>query len=535
MFTTYETQVVVIGGGATGTGILRDLALRGIPAILVEQASLAYGTSSRFHGLLHSGARYAVKDNDAARECMEENKILCKIADSCIEPTGGFFVQVEGDDSAYVDNWISACKGAGIDTAEKDVRELLKANPALSHNIVRAFRVGDCTVDGFRVVWGNVNSARHYGARIITRSKVTTILQSNGCITGVELTNQFTGDKQQISCQMVINAAGAWAGEIAALAGLDFKMIMDKGTLLAFNHRIVNQIVNRLRLPGDGDIFVPHNTITILGTTSITVNDPSCTKPGNEEVLKLLDIGKEVIPELGSFRLIRAFAGVRPLYQSNAAEEGRAVTRNFSLLDHRQMEGLNGFISIVGGKFTTYRLMAEKAVDLVAKRLGVNIPCRTAIEPLMNPLKNELLVRAKKVFGFPGAKMAADRLGENFAKVVAEAEQNPGKRRIFCECEQVSFAEIDYLAQDEDSFTLGDLRRKSRIGMGTCQGTFCGYRTLGALNQYPKFADNHKVFLRDFMERRWYGIKPILWGQQLREAQLSTGIYCSLFGMERMK
>lgn len=535
MFTTYETEVVVIGGGATGTGILRDLALRGIPAILVEQASLAYGTSSRFHGLLHSGARYAVKDNDAARECIEENRILCKIADNCIEPTGGLFVQVEGDDPNYVDNWITSCKRAGIDTKEKDVRELLNENPALSQKVVRAFQVADCTVDGFRVIWGNVNSARHYGAKIITRNKVTTVLQSNGSITGVELTNQFTGDKHLISCQMVINAAGAWAGEIAALAGLDFKVIKDKGTLLAFNHRIVSQVVNRLRPPGDGDILVPHNTITILGTTSISVDDPGCTRPGYEEVLKLLDIGKEVIPELGTYRLIRAFAGVRPLYQSNAAEDGRAVTRNFALLDHKQMQGLNGLISIVGGKFTTYRLMAEKTVDLVSQRLGVNKPCRTAMEPLMNPLSDELLMRGKKVFGFPGAKKAAERLGDKFAKVVEEAEQNQGKRRIFCECEQVSFAEIDYLAQDEDSFTLGDLRRKSRIGMGTCQGTFCGYRTLGALSPYPRFANNHKAFLRDFLERRWYGIRPVLWGQQLREAQLSTGIYCSLFGMERMK
>jgi glycerol-3-phosphate dehydrogenase len=86
-----KTEVVVIGGGATGAGVLRDLALRGIDAVLLEKEELTSGTSGRNHGLLHSGARYAVNDPDSARECLAENKILKKIASPCIEPTGGVF------------------------------------------------------------------------------------------------------------------------------------------------------------------------------------------------------------------------------------------------------------------------------------------------------------------------------------------------------------------------------------------------------------------------------------------------------------
>jgi len=304
---------------------------------------------------------------------------------------------------------------------------------------------------------------------------------------------------------------------------------------VAYNHRLTNQVINRLRPPGDGDIFVPHGTITILGTTSVTVDDPTCTRPGHGEVLDLIKIGREMIPELESYRLIRAFAGVRPLYQAGNTTGGRSVTRNFALLDHRQRDGLDGFISIVGGKFTTFRQMAEKTVDMVAQRLGVNAPCRTAQEPLTNPVPGDLLKRGTKVFGTAGAKKAAERLGDSFARVVEQAEQNPDQRKIFCECEVVSLAEIDHVAGDGDSFTLGDIRRKTRMGMGTCQGTFCSYRTLGALSGYPRFAGNHREYLTNFLQKRWKGIRPVLWGQQLREAQLSAGIYCSLFGMERMK
>ncbi|GAB6159280.1 anaerobic glycerol-3-phosphate dehydrogenase subunit GlpA [Desulfotomaculum varum] len=532
---TEHVRVVVIGGGATGTGILRDLAQRGIPALLVEQGDLAHGTSSRFHGLLHSGARYAVKDQEAARECIEENLILRRIAPNCVEETGGLFVQLPEDDPQYTERWIAACAQAGIDCQEVDVKELIKQNPVLSPDICRAFRVPDCAVDGFRILWSNVQAARRDGARVLTYHRVTAIHQSNGRVTGVTLVNQLNGESKNIACEMVINAAGPWGGEVAALAGLTVPVIKDKGTLVAYNHRLTNMVVNRLRPPGDGDIFVPHGTITILGTTSATVEDPGCTKPGYQEVLELIKIGREMIPDLANYRLIRAFAGVRPLYQENGAAGGRSVTRNFALLDHRQRDGLAGMVSIVGGKFTTFRLMAEKTVDLVAGQLGVQAPCRTAEEPLTAPVPAELLERGKKVFGVPGAKKAADRMGDNFARLVETVEKQPDKGKILCECEVVSLAEIELAAHSGDSFTLGDIRRKTRMGMGTCQGTFCGYRALGVLSAYPQFAGNHREYLTKFLQKRWRGMRPVLWGQQLREAQLSTGIYCTLLAMERMK
>lgn len=529
-----EAQVVVIGGGATGTGIIRDLALRGIPSVMVEQGDLAHGTSSRFHGLLHSGARYAVKDQAAARECIEENMILRRIAPNCVEMTGGLFLQLPEDDPEYAEHWITACSQAGINAEEIDVQDLLRLNPVLSPGVTRAFKIPDCAVDGFRILWGNVNSARQHGAKVLTYHKLTDIFQSNGTVTGVELTNLLNGAKKRINCRMIINAAGAWAGEVAAMAGLKLHVIKDKGTLIAYNHRLTNMVVNRLRPPGDGDIFVPHGTITILGTTSLTVDDPACTKPGYDEVHNLIKIGQEMMPRLEEYRLIRAFAGVRPLYQAGQGAGGRSVTRNFALLDHTQRDQLNGMISIVGGKFTTFRLMAEKTVDLAVKQLGLPVHCRTADEPIINPVPASLLERGKKVFGVPGAQKAAERLGDSFQQVVEAAEHDPEKGRIFCECELVSQAELEHAIHSGDTFTMGDIRRKTRMGMGTCQGTFCSYRTLGILSNYMEYVGNHRTYLTQFLQKRWRGMRPVLWGQQLREAQLSAAIYSSLFGMERM-
>ncbi|AEG16835.1 glycerol-3-phosphate dehydrogenase, anaerobic, A subunit [Desulfofundulus kuznetsovii DSM 6115] len=529
-----RAQVAVVGGGATGVGVLRDLAMRGVDVVLVEQFDLGHGTSSRFHGLLHSGARYAVKDMDAAVECIRENEILKQIAPACVEDTGGLFVHLDGEDPDYVGRWVSACRAAGIDVQEVDVQDLRARYPGLSPRVRRAFRVPDGAVDGFRLLRANVRSARRHGARVFTYHRVTGVHIADGRVTGVELTNTLTGEKSHLECQVLVNAAGPWAGKVAELAGLKVSVLHDKGTLAVFNHRFVNQVINRLRPPGDGDIFVPHNTVTILGTTSQEVAGPAFARPAAEEVQQLLATGEEVFPGLRRYRLIRAFAGVRPLYRSGTAQAGREVSRNFVLLDHRE-DGLNGMVSIVGGKLTTYRLMAEKTADLVCSLLCINSPCRTAQEPLTEPIPPADLNRGRRLFGFPAAVKAAERWGSEFKDILQKAGADPSKAELICECELVSRAEIEHAAGCADTFTLCDIRRKTRMGMGTCQGAFCAFRTLGVAAEHNTCVlENNLHYLREFLQSRWEGIRPVLWGQQLRETQLAQAIYGTIFNLERM-
>src|SRR5512136_1948612 len=126
-----QTDVLVIGGGATGTGVLRDLAMRGFKCILVERRDLAYGTTGRYHGLLHSGGRYVVKDPRAARECYKENRILRHIIPDCIEDTSGFFVLTPHDDPGYVPLFLAGCDQAGIPVESISINTMLKEEPYL--------------------------------------------------------------------------------------------------------------------------------------------------------------------------------------------------------------------------------------------------------------------------------------------------------------------------------------------------------------------------------------------------------------------
>lgn len=526
-------QVVIVGGGATGVGILRDLSMRGISALLLEQGDLAHGTSSRFHGLLHSGARYAVKDPVSASECIEENIILKRIAFHCISDTGGWFVQMPEDDPAYVKQWFEGCGQAGIPVREISPSEAYKKEPLMCKTVERVFEVPDATVDGFKLVWANAKSARRYGGDYKTYHQVERLILKDKRIIGVATKNLLNGEKLIVNCEIVVNAAGAWASQIAGSIGIPIDVICDKGTLLAFNQRLFQRVVNRLHPSSDGDIFVPHETITILGTTSEIVASPQENLPNEEEVKKLLALGEIMLPELSGHRVIRAFAGVRPLHREDsdipgAVEEGREVSRTFALIDHEIQDGVQGFVSIVGGKFTTYRLMAEKVADWVAKRLGNTAPCRTAKENLAPEIPETIREQALRLLPCAAAEKMLERLGEDAKNVLAEIQSDPRKGQMLCECEMVSVAEVEKVAADEDTHHLADIRRKTRLGMGTCQGAFCTYRALPLLWQEKGKYDPIKDELKRFINQRWKGIRPVLWGQQLRETELTRAIYASI-------
>ena len=527
-----QARVVIIGGGATGVGILRDLSMRGVEAVLLEQRDLAHGTSSRFHGLLHSGGRYAVKDLAAAKECAEENAILRRIGRHCVEDAEGYFVRLPEDDPAYEKIWTDACKSAGIPVTPVTREEALKREPHLTRRFEAVYRVPDAAVDGFRLCRQNVISAEKYGGRVFTYTEAIGIEQRGNRVEGVRVRNTLTGRQETIHCEIIVNAAGSWVDKIAAFAGITIRITPDRGTLLAFNHRFADRVINRLRPPANGDIFVPHGSVTILGTTSLPACRPDDFGPTTGEVLELLDIGKALFEELPDFRILRAYTGTRPLYSADPDAAGREKSRNFVILDHAG-EGLEGFLSIVGGKLTTYRLMAEKIADAVCKKLAVQAVCRTAAEPLIEDPSGDLMRRAGQVFPAFGLEAAASRLGPDLAETVERLRNDPAKRQLVCECELVTLAEVETVAAGRNTFSMGDIRRRTRMGMGTCQGTYCGLRGAGMMVDNGLAPGSETVgMLHEFLESRWKGVRPVLWGQQLREVELSRGIYGAALNMD---
>ena len=542
-----QTEILVIGGGSTGAGVAWDAALRGFRVLLVEQRDITHGTTGRYHGLLHSGGRYVVKDPRSAEECIQENRILRRTHAHCIEDTGGFFVVTPEDDGDYPDRFRAACAQTGIPCDEISIAAARRQEPLLTPRAARVFRVPDGAADSFLATHVTAQAAVRAGATILTYHEVTGLLTEGGDgarrVVGATVRDVAHGEDVTITADLVINAAGAWAGRIAALAGVEVKIIPGKGTMVALNHRIVNTVLNRCKMPSDGDIIVPIHTVAVIGTTDEKVSDPDRLRIEPWEVALMLAEGDKLVPGISQARVLRAWAGVRPLYQEGFAGESRDATRALTLLDHRRRDAVSGLLTITGGKWTTFRLMAETTMDQACEQLGARRPCTTATTPV------------------PGVEQGHYWLGHR----LHEVEEHRLQPNLICECELVTRTMLEQAARHNPPLTLDDLRRHVRQGMGTSQRGFSTYRAVGVLHELrqrpltgeppaawdvatiqspahsaadsstgpgPDFDAN--LLLRDFLQERWKGVTPILWGRQLKQERLDELIYLSLMNADHL-
>jgi glycerol-3-phosphate dehydrogenase len=559
-----DTDILVVGGGSTGTGVAWDAALRGFRVVLAEKRDLTHGTTGRYHGLLHSGGRYVVKDPRSAVECIQENRVLRRTHMHCIEDTGGFFVVTPEDEGEYPERFRAACTQAGIPCNEVPLAEAFRREPLLNRRISRVFEVPDGAADSFLATHATAQAARLAGATVLVYHELVDLLvaggEGNRRVAGARLRDAVSGEEVTVRAAMTINATGAWAGQVAAKAGIAVNVIPGKGTMVAMNHRMVNTVLNRCKMPSDGDIIVPIHTVAVIGTTDEKVRDPEFHRIEPWEVQLMLDEGEKMVPGISRARVLRAWAGVRPLYQEGYQGESRDATRALTLLDHRQRDGVAGFLTITGGKWTTFRLMAEVTVDKACEQLGGPRPCRTADTPV------------------PGVEQGYYWLGHR----LHEVEEHRLQADLVCECELVTRAMLEQAALKNPTVSLDDLRRDVRLGMGPCQGGFCTYRAVGILHELAARAAKAGTgsaqptngpdsawdvahmqspahnrpgahagtpgaaagispnvgpapqLLRDFLQERWRGVTPILWGRQLKQERLDDLIYLSVMNVDHL-
>ena len=513
---TITTQVLIIGGGVTGTGLARDLALRGVDCLLIDRKDINAGASGANHGLLHSGARYVASDPAAARECHVESQLLKRLAPQCIEDTGGLFVAVNGDEDTYIADFADRCRRCGITATPVDLKAALDMEPGLSADSIAVFTVDDAVVDPFKLSLDNIAQAESLGTRYLLHHQVTGFKRHGARIESTLLRDPRAGRQIRVVADQVVNASGAWAGRVAAMAGARIDMIYSQGTLIISQMRLGERVINRLRKAADADILVPAGTVSIFGTTSRRIADPDACRPTTAEIDGMIDDGMAMMPKLADTRFIRAYAGVRPLVKTGGGSDDRSMSRGFSLIDH-ESDGLDNFITITGGKLTTYRLMAEKTADQVCRRLGNDRPCRTIIDPL--PAADQ------SRYTEPG-----------FTPKLWFKKKDPSDL-LLCECEMVPISVVDEIAATLNAAGhrpgLLEMGQRSRVGKGPCQGAFCSLRMVahmvdrGMLDKDQGIAE-----LKQFLDERWRGIQPLLWGQAVSQAELQEALHCGLLGLD---
>jgi len=223
-----------------------------------------------------------------------------------------------------------------------------------------------------------------------------------------------------------------------------------------------------------------------------------------------------LVPGFRRARALHAWSGARPLFKDERASETdtRQMSRGMALVDHRERDGLSGLLTITGGKLTTYRLMAEVVVDAMCEQLGEQRPCRTAEEVL------------------PGSE---DGRHYWLGSRLATHERELNEDQLICECELMPRARLVEAARRRPGMSLDDVRRVLRLGMGPCQGGFCGYRAAGILHELGDApAERAGELLVTFLQHRWQGLEPILYGDQVRQACLDEWIFQGILDVEHL-
>lgn len=497
--------MVVIGGGATGCGVARDLALRGCDVTLVEFDDLGSGSTSRFHGMLQSGARYAVSDPEYAAECLRERETIAAIAPQAVETTGGLFVSLPDDPPDFADRFVAGCRRASIPCEELDPGRVVSEEPAISRDVQRAFSVPDATVHSWRLVNLLADDVKQRGGRVLTRHQVKAIMVDGGTVRGLRVAGG--GRDYQLEADAVVNAAGPWSARVADMAGQRIELELTKGSIMVLAHRLVARAVNRCRPATSHDIIVPTGTVSLFGTTSEVVDDPDTTQVRASEIQALLDGAEPLIPGIREYRALRAWAGVRPLVKPKTWPAGEPLPRRHQVIDHGE-HGAAGLFTVCGGSLTTHRSMAEDVADHVCRRFGISQPCETASMPL----------------GQLGSSQWQPAAGYE------RAEREQTFVDIVCECEAISRAEIDELIRSAQIGDVHDLRRRLRVGFGPCQGTFCGCRVAEMLAEKNPGLSPHSI-LSDFWTERLKGGVHTAWGEQSRQMLLGDTVYRETLGV----
>ncbi len=510
-----STELLVVGAGATGLGIAWDACLRGLKVVVVDQSGIAQGTSGRYHGLLHSGGRYAVSDPDTARECAAENAILRRIAPHAIEDTGGLYVSLDTDPPDYVPEWFGACQAIGIDVDRLSHEDVRRREPSLTTDISQAFLLNDGALDSFDLLRSLAGSIRQIGGQIWLHHQLRGFVIENNRIVAAQVFSEIEQDTILIGADIVVNSTGPWADQIAALADIHIPITHSRGTLVAIANRLTHTVIHRCRPPKDGDAIVPNWSAMVIGTTDIPVASAEELSIDPAEIDFLLHQGEELIPGVSNRRALRAWSGIRPLYNPGQrnSDTTRDVSRSHVLINHAVTDGISGFLSVFGGKLTTFRLMAEYAVDFVAKEFDIADECSTKSVPIDPQRKNYFILPSR-----------AERLNQT------GEERNDS---VICECEIVTRSQIEAALQSGNHSSLDDLRRETRLGMGPCQAGFCAVRA-SAMAYASDEAQNALSDLVSFIERRWRGTLPLAWGPSMRQMAFTRRLYLELLDIQQL-
>ncbi|MDE0467597.1 MAG: glycerol-3-phosphate dehydrogenase/oxidase [Candidatus Poribacteria bacterium] len=497
-FKTEPLDVLVIGGGIVGAGLIRDLALNGdINAGLIEQGDFASGTSSATSQLVHGGFRYLLKrDIDLVKNSRKEREILRRIAPNLVKPMPIAVLSYKGDPypltgiqlAAHYYNRLFKADEAEKTVVIRDGQKVQRlVGPITADTLKGCVLLWDSTVDDARLTLATLKDAHRHGAIIANYVRFLDFIRQSDTdggdlVSGIIAEDVISGQRFEITARKIVAATGPWSDKVWS------KDPSYDGVprLVTKNAKGIHLILPRCGKEDDTEayglivctrsekqrkrnprvIFIlpgAHNT-SIVGTTETTPQEElSSVRPSVDEVSYLLSETQRIFPEktLNRNTIVAAYAGTRPLIAANKHERG-FVREGFVSRDHLITESPSGVMYLYGGKLTTHRQMAEETVNWLAKFLNVPRDCKTAEHPLPNAVGEASNVDTERL---------VKRYGEGYKIIQQFIAEDVTLGEPVTPSLPFTKAEILYACWGEMVMTLEDLLwRRTRIGWTPGQG-----------------------------------------------------------------
>jgi glycerol-3-phosphate dehydrogenase len=482
-------DVIIIGAGINGAGIARDAAMRGLRVLLLDKGDIGGGTSSFSTRLIHGGLRYLEHGElGLVRESLREREVLLRIAPHLVRPIP---IVIPIYQNARRGPWTIRAGMIAYDllsfaktlprhrmlSRAAALQQAPGLNPA---GLSGAAIYYDAQVEfAERLVFENALAAQQHGADITTYARVNRFIVEDETLRGVEFINELDGANSCARGEVIINAAGPWIDQVLERSRINGKRLLGgtKGSHLIvapFPGAPAAALYTEAHADGRPFFIIPWNDNYLIGTTDIHYEgDLDQVEATPDEVDYLLNETNRVIPgaHLGRDQILYSYAGVRPLPFVDDKEE-RRITRRHFIREHARHANL---LSIVGGKLTTYRSLAEETVDLVFKKLRRDSPrCASGNVPLPGALGSETASPEVSTAGGLPQKVnerLARIYGTRAAEVLELASQDPSLGTTFNAEADAIGAEVVFSFTREMATTLADcLLRRTMIGLNPSQG-----------------------------------------------------------------
>ncbi len=482
-----DCDVLILGGGVNGTGLARDLALRGLRVMLVERNDLAFGASGNSSGMIHGGPRYLTTHPEVTRNSCLDSGYIQRIAPHMIFRIP-FLVPVYGT-GAKARVWLDAYDAffavyddfqplkRGRRHTRLTPEESARAVPGLNESrLAGSVTLDEWGINGARLCNANALDAREHGATVLVHTTAEEVIVERGAVVGARVRDRLTGAASTYTARVVVNATGAWGPITAALAGLPgrVKVRPGKGVHLVLDRPVTDVGVMCNAIDGRQIFIEPWGNTCLIGTTDDdTYGDLDDLGVTTDEVRYLFEGIETVLPRVREARVVGTTVAARPtLYAFGPTED--ALSREHEILDHAT-DGARGLYSLVGGKLASYRLFAEEAADVIARSLDVATRCSTHNSPL--PGGDRVPTAEAIASRFNITPYAAARLISRHGSR-AEALLGDGGRRgtvTVCVSEPVLASEIRYAVKVEGARTLADVSRRTGLAQGPCGGSECAF------------------------------------------------------------